>query len=79
MQTNFWPAKKDESKPRDVKPCLYLYVSRSLRDAGQLIGTNDLWIACTAPAAGVPVVTRNVEHFRRVPELGVMSYVEEPR
>jgi predicted nucleic acid-binding protein len=54
---------------------VYAAVARSLRDAGQLIGTNDLWIACTARAAAVPVVTRNAEHFRRVPELGVVTYV----
>lgn len=53
---------------------LYASVARSLREAGQLIGTNDLWIACTAKAAGVPVVTRNVEHFARVPGLDVVGY-----
>jgi predicted nucleic acid-binding protein len=58
---------------------VYASVARSLRDAGQLIGTNDLWIACTARAAGVPVVTRNVEHFRRVPDLGVVTYLEALR
>jgi predicted nucleic acid-binding protein len=49
-------------------------VARGLRDAGRLIGTNDLWIACTAKAAEVPIVTRNVEHFRRVPDLEVIDY-----
>jgi predicted nucleic acid-binding protein len=53
----------------------YAAVARALRDAGRLIGTNDLWIACTARAAGVPIVTRNVEHFERVPGLEVVAYV----
>ncbi len=47
---------------------------RHLRDNGALIGTNDLWIAATALAYGMPVVTRNVEHFKRVPGLDVEAY-----
>ena len=53
---------------------LYARIVRALRAAGRLIGTNDLWIACTAKAAEVPIVTRNVAHFRRVPQLDVLSY-----
>lgn len=47
---------------------------RHLRSAGQLIGTNDLSIAATALAYEMPVVTRNVAHFRRVPHLDVETY-----
>jgi tRNA(fMet)-specific endonuclease VapC len=47
---------------------------RYLHDNGLLIGSNDLWIAATALAHGMPVVTRNEQHFRRVPGLRVMSY-----
>jgi predicted nucleic acid-binding protein len=47
---------------------------RHLLGTGQLIGTNDLWIAATALAYDMPVVTANVEHFRRVPHLEVESY-----
>lgn len=47
---------------------------RHLRGLGQLIGTNDLWIAATALAHDMPVVTRNVQHFRRVPHLEVETY-----
>jgi predicted nucleic acid-binding protein len=47
---------------------------RYLKDNGLLIGTNDLWIAATALAYGMPVVTRDVEHYRRVPDLQVESY-----
>ena len=45
-----------------------------LRDNGTLIGANDLWIAATGLAYHMPVVTRNLEHFRRVPGLEVESY-----
>jgi tRNA(fMet)-specific endonuclease VapC len=47
---------------------------RYLKDNGRPIGTNDLWIAATALVAGMPVVTRNASHFRRVPELEVLDY-----
>ena len=47
---------------------------RFLRENGLLIGTNDLWIAATGLAYRVPVVTRNVEHYRRVPDLEVLAY-----
>lgn len=47
---------------------------RHLQENGTLIGANDLWIAATGLAYHMPVVTRNVEHFRRVPALEVESY-----
>jgi predicted nucleic acid-binding protein len=47
---------------------------RHLHDNGRLIGANDLWIAATGLAYHMAVVTRNVEHFRRVPGLEVESY-----
>lgn len=47
---------------------------RYLQDNGRLIGGNDLWIAATALAYRMPVVTRNVEHYRRVPGLEVEAY-----
>lgn len=47
---------------------------RYLRENGLLIGANDLWIAATALAYGMPVVTRNLEHYRRVPDLQVEAY-----
>lgn len=53
---------------------VYSSVARMLRAAGRLIGTNDLWIACTAKAAMVPIVTRNVVHFGHVPDLSVIAY-----
>jgi predicted nucleic acid-binding protein len=47
---------------------------RHLQKNGQLIGSNDLWIAATALAYAMPVVTRDVEHYRRVPGLDVEAY-----
>lgn len=52
----------------------YGRIYRHLKDNGQLIGSNDLWIAATAVVHGMPVVTRNAAHFRRVPGLEVETY-----
>ena len=49
-------------------------IYRHLRDNGLLIGSNDLWIAATALAHGLPLVTRNERHFRRVAGLHVLGY-----
>lgn len=53
---------------------LYAVTVRALRASGRLIGSNDLWIGCTAKSAGLPIVTRNVAEFRRIPDLQVVSY-----
>ena len=50
---------------------------RYLQDNGAMIGGNDLWVAATAVAHGVPVVTRNARHYRRVPDLEVRSYAPD--
>lgn len=47
---------------------------RFLQANGLMIGANDLWIAATAIAHEVPLVTRNLDHFKRVPGLDVLSY-----
>jgi predicted nucleic acid-binding protein len=52
----------------------YGQIYRFLRDNGRLIGGNDLWIAATALAHQSPVVTRDIEHYRRVPGLEVIPY-----
>ena len=52
----------------------YGRIYRHLSDNGLLIGANDLWIAATALAHGLPLVTRNDRHFRRVAGLHVIGY-----
>ena len=66
--------------PFHVLPCThdvcwrYGRVSRNLREAGLLIGSNDIWIAATALAFELPVVTANQRHYRRVADLTVVGY-----
>jgi tRNA(fMet)-specific endonuclease VapC len=40
----------------------------------QMIGANDLWIAATALAHRMPLVTADITHFQRVPGLDVREY-----
>jgi len=47
---------------------------RHLEKNGQLIGSNDLWIAAAAVAYRMPLVTANHRDFERVPGLEVMQY-----
>jgi tRNA(fMet)-specific endonuclease VapC len=49
-------------------------VSRALRASGSPIGDHDLWIAALALQHGQTVVSRNEQHFKRVPELAFRSY-----
>jgi tRNA(fMet)-specific endonuclease VapC len=53
---------------------MYGAVARDLRARGELIGTNDLWIAAAALRHGRALVTRNQDHFRRVPDLEILTY-----
>lgn len=53
---------------------IYAGLTRQLRAAGKLIGSNDLWIASIALERNQPLVTSNLEHFTRVPGLEVRSY-----
>jgi predicted nucleic acid-binding protein len=53
---------------------VYSRVTRELRGEGRLIGTNDIWIAASALHLERPLVSRNLEHFARVPQLKLMSY-----
>ena len=53
---------------------LYSRVTRDLRRAGDLIGTNDLWIACCSLRADAPVLTANTDDFGRVRGLQVVDY-----
>ncbi len=53
---------------------LYGENARRLRESGQLIGSNDLWIGCSSVRHGVPLVTRNDQHFNRISGLVVLTY-----
>ena len=55
---------------------VYATTTRRLRTDGQLIGANDLWIGCTATASDLPIVTRDTEHFSRIPGLTVIAYTQ---
>ncbi len=52
----------------------YGEIYRDLAAKGQLIGTNDLWIAATAMANAMGVVTNNIDEFKRIPGLVVIDY-----
>ena len=52
----------------------YGEIYRALSASGQLIGTNDIWIAASALVHGMKVVTNNLSEFERVPGLIVISY-----
>jgi predicted nucleic acid-binding protein len=47
---------------------------RYLQTNGLLIGSNDIWIAATALAYECPLVSANVAHFQRIPNLEVVAY-----
>lgn len=51
----------------------YGRIYRSLKTRGELIGTNDLWIAATALSYAMPIATRNASEFARVDGLQVLS------
>ena len=64
-----------EFMPSDEETALaYAKIYRKLRERNSLIGANDLWIAAHAMQYGLPLVTRNVDEFSRVPDLQVMAY-----
>ena len=49
-------------------------IARDLKGAGRHIGDNDVWIAATAVAHGLPPVSNNVRHLGRVPGLDLRTY-----
>lgn len=64
-----------ELYPIDADTALiYAQITRQLRGKGQLIGTNDLWIASTALRHQTPLVTSNMADFARITGLQCVSY-----
>jgi predicted nucleic acid-binding protein len=53
---------------------LYGEAEAELRRQGVPIGTMDLLIGVAAKGMGVPLLTRNAEHFERIPGLVVETY-----
>lgn len=60
--------------PDDRTPPLYGKLLATLQKAGRSISTMDLLIATAALVDGAALVTRNVNHFNRVPGLNLRSY-----
>ena len=61
--------------PIDEETALaYGRITKALRAAGKLIGTNDLWIAASSVRHEVPLVTANVAEFRRVDGIQILPY-----
>ena len=52
----------------------YGEIFRHLQSTGRLIGTNDMWVAATALAHQVGIVTNNLDEFRRIPGLLVVPF-----
>ena len=54
----------------------YAELYADLRSRNRLIGPNDLWIAATALAHGLPVLTRNTKEFSRIKSLQLVDYTD---
>jgi len=52
----------------------YAKVRANLEARGIMIGTNDLWIAAHAKAAGLTLVTNNEKEFRRISGLKLENW-----
>jgi tRNA(fMet)-specific endonuclease VapC len=63
--------------PVDEETALvYAGLVRDLRSQGRLIGANDLWIGASSLRFRLPILTANLEHFRRIDGLEVLGYRE---
>ncbi|HEV7405436.1 MAG TPA: type II toxin-antitoxin system VapC family toxin [Chthoniobacteraceae bacterium] len=49
-------------------------IDADLNLAGKTIGAADCWIAAAGLEENLPVITRNLAHFQRVPGLQVIGY-----
>ena len=55
----------------------YAEITHDLRARGKMIGANDCWIAACSLDAGLPLVSRNLDHFMRIPNLQLIPYRSE--
>jgi tRNA(fMet)-specific endonuclease VapC len=55
---------------------LFGYLSAYLERGGQIIGTNDLWIAAHALTENLTLITSNEKEFRRIPGLKVENWAQ---
>jgi tRNA(fMet)-specific endonuclease VapC len=53
----------------------YGRIRQALQAKGEVIGTNDLWIAAHAKAANLVLVTNNEREFRRVAGLKIQNWI----
>lgn len=60
--------------PDERFPQIYAGILSALRRSRQEIGMMDVLIATQALVEGALLVTRNVRHFERVPDLRVLTY-----
>lgn len=60
--------------PDDDTIALYARTYMVLYRANHLIGPHDLWIAAAGLQRDIPLLTRNVAEFRKVPGLRVADY-----
>lgn len=49
-------------------------LGRDLKGKGHHIGDNDIWIAATALAHGLPLVSNNAKHMGRIKGLELLEY-----
>ena len=53
----------------------YGAIRAALETKGEIISSNDLWIAAHAKAAGLTLVTNNEREFKRVPGLRIENWI----
>lgn len=61
--------------PDSTFAVVYGEIEAYLRKAGTSIPTMDLLIAATAKQYGIPIITRDLTHFKKVPELVIEPYL----
>ena len=60
--------------PGETTLRVYAELYGKLRRANRLVGPHDLWVATCSLDTGVPLLSRNLGEFNRVPDLRVVAY-----